>query len=104
MANWTDEALLLAVETREDLFGCIEEMAESKNNLKVLVEYNDGLSQNEIAERAGINQSTVSRGIRELEEVGLLAPKDDGYEKQPKIIDHPIINHLIYKEVIDDVE
>lgn len=99
MPATTEEALLLAIETREDLFGSLQEMLDSDNYLAVLMNYDSDLTQREIAEKAGVNQSTVSRAVNELRELELVETTEDGEMKSLPVLDHPIMQHFFETEV-----
>jgi len=100
MADISEEALLLAIKTRDDLFDSLQEMVDNKNYFRVLMKYDDDLTQGEIADEAGVNQSTVSRAVNSLQDAGLLEETDEGYEKELTVIDHPIMQYFFEEEVI----
>jgi len=101
MSNTTEEAVLLALETREDLFDSLYEMLTSDNYVKVLMAVKKEKTQAEIADEVGIGASTVSRAIGELEEYELIEQTDTGYIKTLPVLDHPMIQHFYETEVID---
>ena len=101
MTRTTEEAVLLALETREDLFGSLYEMMSSGNYVRIFMEIEEGKTQTEVADAVGVGNSTVSRAVKELEEFELIEELDDGYRKTLSALDHPIIQHFYEKEVLN---
>jgi Fic family protein len=97
MPESSEEALLLAIETREDLFGSLEDMLTSENYLKVLMHWEEGLTQQEIADRTDIGRATVSRALSELEELNLIEETGDGERMALPVLTHPVMHHLYEK-------
>lgn len=102
MTETTEEALLLAIETRDDLFDSLEEMLTSENRLKVLMAVEEGKTQGDMAEEVGVGRATVSRSIDELKELEMVEETDDGYRKILPVLDHPIIEHFFEEEFLND--
>lgn len=101
MSETTEEAVLLALETREDLFESLYEMLSSDNYVRVLMEVEEGKAQGEIADEAGTSDATVSRAVDELEEYELIEETNNGYAKTLPALDHPMIQHFYETEVLD---
>lgn len=66
MSETTEEAVLLALETRDDLFESLYEMLSSDNYVRVLMALEEGMTQTEIADEMGVGGATVSRAVNEL--------------------------------------
>lgn len=101
MATTTEEAVLLALETREDLFDSLYEMLSSDNYVRVLMAAEERKAQAEIAEEIGTSSATVSRAVSELEEYELIEETENGYTKTLPALDHPMIQHFYETEVLD---
>jgi DNA-binding MarR family transcriptional regulator len=101
MSEMTEEAVLLALETREDLFESFYEMLSSDNYVEVLMAVENGKKQKEISKEVGISSATVSRAISELEEYELIEETDSGYKKTLTALDHPMSQHFYESEVLD---
>jgi len=102
MTETTEEAVLLALETRQDLFESLYEMLSSDNYVRVLMEVEEGKAQAEIADEVGTSGATVSRAVDELEELELIEETDNGYTKTLPALDHPMIQHFYETEVLDN--
>jgi DNA-binding MarR family transcriptional regulator len=101
MTETTEEAVLLALETRQDLFESLYEMLSSDNYVRVLMEVEEGKAQGEIADEVGTSGATVSRAVDELEELELIEETNNGYTKTLPALDHPMIQHFYETEVLD---
>jgi uncharacterized protein YerC len=101
MNETSEEAVLLALETRDALFESLYDMLSSDNYVKVLMGLEEGKTQTEIADDVGVGGGTVSRAVRELKEYDLAKETDDGYKKTLSALDHPIIQHFYETEVTD---
>jgi DNA-binding IclR family transcriptional regulator len=64
----------------------------------------EGMSQQEIGEEAGVHQATVSRAMNELRELDLVEETDNGYKKALSVLNHPVIQNLFETEFLDDSE
>ena len=93
--------MLLALEVRKDLFNTLEEILDTRKRKRAFIEVKTNRTQSKIAEEADIDQSTISRMLSELIELGLVREVDEGYEKTLGCIDHPILEHLWNKEVLN---
>lgn len=102
MTNTTEEALLMAIENRDDLFESLEAMLTSDNYLKALVHWKPEQTQQEIADRAGVGRATVSRAEREFKELGLIEENEEGEEKTLPVLDHPLLQHFFEEEYLND--
>lgn len=101
MAKTTEEAVLLALETRGDLFESLYEMLSSDNYVRVLMALEEGMTQTELAGKVGVGGATVSRAVNELEEYDLIEETDDGYQKTLTALGHPMIQHFYETEVLN---
>lgn len=101
MSETTEEAVLLALETRDDLFESLYEMLSSDNYVRVLMALEEGMTQTDIADEVGVGGATVSRAVRELKEYDLVEETDDGYKKTLPVLDHPMIQHFYETEVLN---
>jgi predicted transcriptional regulator len=101
MSETTEEAVLLALETRDDLFESLYEMLSSDNYVRVLMALEEGMTQTEIADEVGVGGATVSRAVRELKEYDLVEETDGGYKKTLTALDHPMIQHFYETEVLN---
>lgn len=101
MSETSEEAVLLALETRKELFDSLFDMLTSENYAKVLMGVEEGMTQGEIAEAVGVGSSTVSRAMEELEEFDLVEEIDDGWQKSLPVLDHPMIQYYFEKEVLE---
>lgn len=101
MTETTEEAVLLALETRDDLFESLYDMLSSDNYVMVLMAIEEGKIQTEIADDVGIGGGTVSRAVAELKEYDLIEETDDGYKKTLSALDHPMIQHFYETEVLN---
>ncbi|GAB3679675.1 hypothetical protein GCM10028857_01370 [Salinarchaeum chitinilyticum] len=102
MSNVTEEAVLLALDTRDDLFDSLYEMLSSDNYVRVLMALEEGMTQTEIAEEVGIGNATVSRAISELQEYDLVEEADSGYRKTLASLNHPMLQHFYETEVLEN--
>lgn len=93
--------MLLALETREDLFESLYEMLSSDNYVRVLMALEEGKTQAEIADDVGVGRGTVSRAVSELKEYDLIEETDDGYSKTLSALNHPMIQHFYETEVLN---
>ena len=98
----SEEAVLLALGNREELFDSLYEMVSSDNYVKVLMAVETGETQGDIADKIGVGQTTVSRAISELIEFELVVETDDGYERTLQALGHPLIQYYFHNEVIGD--
>lgn len=101
MGETTEEAVLLALETRDDLFESLYEMLSSDNYVRVLMALEEGMTQMEIADEVGVGSATVSRAVNELKEYDLVEETDDGYAKTLTALNHPMIQHFFETEVLN---
>lgn len=101
MNETTEEAVLLALETRDDLFESLYEMLSSDNYVRVLMALEEGITQTEIADEVGVGGATVSRAVNELKEYDLIEETDDGYRKTLTALGHPMIQHFYETEVLN---
>lgn len=101
MSGTTEEAVLLALETRNDLFESFYEMLSSENYVRVLMATEEGMTQSDIAEEIGVGQGTVSRAFSELKDYELITEADDGYKKSLPVLDHPLIQYFYETEVLN---
>lgn len=97
----TEEAVLLALETRDDLFESLSEMLGSDNYISVLMALEEGMTQAELADEVGVSPATVSRAMDELKEYNLIEECDDGYKKTLTALGHPMIKHFYESEVLN---
>lgn len=102
MSETSEEAILLALDTREALFDCMYEMLSSDNYVRVLMALEEGKSQTEIAEEIGLGNSTVSRAITELQEYELILETDNGFKKALSSLNHPMIQHFYKTERLNN--
>lgn len=102
MDETSEQAVLLALETRNELFDSLNEMLRSENYLKVLMALEPEKDQNQVAEEISVGQSTVSRAVKELLEFQLVEEVDDGYKKTFPVLDHPMIQYFYEKEVLNN--
>lgn len=103
MADSTQEALLLAIAGRDDLFDMFEEMFSSDNYHRVLMAFREGMQYADISREAGVAEGTVSNAFKELEDYGLIEKDDDGNRRHTMpVLTHPIIQYYYLKEVIGD--
>lgn len=102
MPKTSEEAVLLALNTREELFESLQEIISSDKRLNVLMALEEGKSQQQIADEVGVGNSTVSRAIEEFEDYDLINSTDNGYGKTLTVLDHPIIQHYYDTEVRDN--
>ena len=101
MSEVTEEAVLLALETREELFQSLYEMLSSDNYVRVIMALEEGKTQTEIADDVGTSSATVSRAVTELEEYELIEEAEDGYRKTLSSLNHPMIQHFYETEVLN---
>ena len=101
MSEVTEEAVLLALETREELFQSLYEMLSSDNYVRVLMALEERKTQTEIADDVGTSSATVSRAVTELEEYELIEEAEDGYRKTLSSLNHPMIQHFYETEVLN---
>jgi len=101
MSETSEEAVLLALETRDDLFESLYDMLSSDNYVRVLMALEEGMTQTDIADEVGVGGATVSRAVRELKEYDLVEETDDGYKKTLTALDHPMIQHFYEMEVLN---
>ncbi|MFC6757683.1 MULTISPECIES: helix-turn-helix domain-containing protein [Haloarcula] len=101
MTQTTEEAVLLALETRNDLFQSLHEMLSSDNYVEVLMALEEGKTQTEIANEVGTSSATVSRAVGELEDFELIEEGENGYKKTLPALDHPMIQHFYQTEVLN---
>jgi predicted transcriptional regulator len=102
MSEVSEEAVLLAIDTRHDLFDSLYEMLSSDNYVRVLMALEQGKSQTEIADDIDTGNSTVSRAITELQEYELIEETDNGFKKSLSSLNHPMIQHFFEKERLND--
>jgi len=101
MTQTTEEAVLLALETREDLFNSLHEMLSSDNYVKALMALEEGKTQADVAHEIGVSSMTVSRAVDELEKHDLIEEIEDGWQKTLPALDHPMIQHFYKTEVLN---
>lgn len=101
MSETTEEAVLLALDTRESLFEGLYDMLSSDNYVRVLMAVKEGKAQMDIAEEVETSGATVSRAISELEQYNLIKETNDGYKKTLPALNHPIIQHFYETEVLN---
>lgn len=102
MPETTEEAVLLALDNRQEMFDSLHNMLRSDNYVKVLMSLEEGQSQTEIADEIGVGNATVSRAVRELLEYELIEEAENGYRKSLPVLDHPIIQYFYEKEVLNN--
>lgn len=102
MAETTEEAVLLALESRTELFESLNEVLSSDNYLRVLMALEEGMNQSEIAEEIGVGGATVSRAVGELLEYQLIKETENGYAKSLPVLGHPMIQYYYEKEVLNN--
>lgn len=102
MAQTTEEAVLLALESRDELFDSLHEILSSDNYLMVLMALEEGMTQAEVADSIGVGSATVSRAVSELLEYELIEESDRGYTKTLPVLGHPMIQYYYEKEVLDN--
>lgn len=100
MTKTTEEAVLLALETREELFDSLHEILRSDNYVRVLMALEEGKTQSEIADKIGVGSATVSRAVQELLEFDLIEESENGYKKTFPVLDHPMIQYFYENEVL----
>lgn len=99
MPQTSEEAVLMALDTREQLFDALQEVLSSNKRLKVLMTLGEDMDQRSVATEVGVGQSTVSRAIDEFKEYGLIESTENGYKKSLPVLDHPLIQHYYRTEV-----
>lgn len=103
MHDSSQEALLLAIAERDNLFDMFEEMFSSENYHKVLMTFREDETQEDIAQELGVGQTTVSRAFSELEEYGLIKEdSEDGFVHTMPVLTHPMIQYYYWRDVIGD--
>jgi len=102
MSDASEEAVLLALDTREELFQSLYDMMSSDNYVEILMAVKLGKTQSDLAEEVGVGTGTVSRAMNQLEEFGLVEEGEDGYEKALSALEHPMLQHYFYEEVVVD--
>lgn len=99
MSPVNQEALLLAISDREDIFEMFDEMFSSENYHNVLMAYRPGMTNQEIAQELDIVPRTVTRAFNELEEYGLITSDENGQRQHSlPVLTHPIIQYYYWKE------
>lgn len=101
MSETSEEAVLLALETRGELFNSLYDMLSSDNYVKVLMAISEGKTQTQIAEEIGVGNATVSRAITELMDYELVMEAENGWKKSLPVLDHPMIQYYFEKEVLE---
>lgn len=104
MTDTSEQSLLLALETHEELFDTLDSILTSKNYLRVLMVTEEDKLRKEMADEADVSTGTVSNAMEELQEYGLVEETDEGYQRTLPILGHPIVQHLFWDEVVDDAE
>jgi predicted transcriptional regulator len=102
MVDTSEEALLLALETHEDLFSTIDKMLSSENYLKVLMVIEEDKTYADMSDEAGVAQGTVGNAISELQEFGLVEETNEGYKRTLSVLGHPLIQQSYWDERDDD--
>lgn len=102
MQGSSEEALLLAIDTRDELFQMFQEMFSSDNYHKVLMAYREGMTYSEISDVTGVSPGTISNAFDELEEHGLLTQGENGRQHTLPVLTHPMIQYYYWEEVVDD--
>ncbi|WP_436906713.1 MarR family transcriptional regulator [Halosimplex marinum] len=102
MPDTSEQSLLLALDTHEELFEKINSLLTSENYLRVLMVVEEGKLRKQMAEEAGVSTGTVSNAIAELQEFGLVEETDEGYQRTLPVLGHPIVQHLFWEEAVDD--
>lgn len=103
MSDSSEEALLLAIGERDNIFEMFDEMFSSDNYHKVLMTFREGKTQSEIADDLGLGSGTVSRAFSELEEYGLIEEGNgDGPVHTMPVLTHPLIQYYYWRNVVGD--
>lgn len=99
MGSTSEVALLLALETGDEVFKNIQEMLSSDNYLKVLMVVDEDKRYADMAEDAGVSEGTISNALDELQELGLVEETDEGYQRTLSVLGHPMVQHIFWEEV-----
>ena len=98
-----ERVVLTALQVQDKLFNTLEDVLNTDKRKKIFIAISSGDSQREIAEKSGVNQSSVSRAVSKLKEVGLVEEHPEGgYRKTLTSMDHPLLKHLWEQEVLRD--
>lgn len=100
MQDTSEEALLLAISNRDDVFDMFREMFSSKNYLRVLMAFEEGMSYEEISNAAEVSEGTVSNAFKELEKFGLIGQGEGGRYQTMPVLRHPMIQYYYWNEVV----
>lgn len=103
MTEVSEEALITAIENRQTLFEIMEEGISSDKRRKVFQAICDWKVQSELVEETGVSAGTVSGACKELEDMGLIRSREEGgYVKTIKSLDHPLLQYLYKKEIVNE--
>lgn len=98
-----EKVVLTALQVQNELFETLEGVLNTEKRKKIFIAITPGDSQTEVAEKVGVNQSSVSKAISKLSEFGLVEEHPEGgYRKTLKSMDHPLLEHLWQQEVLED--
>lgn len=96
-----DTAILNALDNRESIISSLKNLLSKENYIKVLLYWEQGLSQSEMAKKADVGQATVSRAKNRLEELDLLEEGEEGLTASIEVLNHPLVRES-YIEVLEN--
>ncbi len=100
----TDFTIVWAITNHERLFEVLENALETDTRKKILYFAEEGLDQSELSEKVGVGQSSISRNVNKLKDMGLLkdAENGTGYKVTLDFFHHPLVKHLWNEKVIKE--
>lgn len=102
----TDFTIVWAITNHEQLFAVLENALETDTRKMILYFAEKGLDQSELSEKVGVGQSSISRNVNKLKDMGLIKDVENGtgYEVTLDFFRHPLIKHLWNEKVLKEEE
>lgn len=102
MKRVPQEALLLSIQTKDELFETFDDIFSSDNYHKVLMSFEEGDTFSDVSDKLDIGDGTVSRAMEELEEYGLITIEEGERQHSMLVLTHPLIQYYYWEEFIDE--
>lgn len=92
----TEFTIVWAITNHERLFEALGDALETDTRKKILYFAEEGLDQSELSEKVGVGQSSISRNVNKLKDIGLLQDVENGtgYKVTLDFFHHPLVKHL----------